>query len=442
MTPGRRLLCLFPWLVMGGADRFNLELLRALRERGWSPAVVTTLPSPNPWRPAFEALAPVSDLGALPAAERPARLLAAAADADVALLAGSWLAYDLLPALRAARPELAIADYTHMEQPEWRDGGYPRASLDRAAHLDLQIVASEHLRRWMLARGGDPARVQVCHINVDTAAWDPARFDRAALRVCLGLAPDDLAVLFAGRLEAQKRPDVLAAVAAAVCRREPRARFLIAGDGSYAGFLRAALRRRGLAGRARLLGPVDSDGVRELLAAADLFLLPSAHEGIALAIYEAMAMAVPPVGAAVGGQAELVSPECGVLLPPGAPAAAYAAAILDLARDRARLRAMGERARARVVARFPLPAMGERIDALLARAAALHREQPRPPVPPAAAAAAVRAAVQSAAAHDDAEMAYHSARGPKGAARTLYRRLVAAGAWWLVPLAERIRQPR
>jgi glycosyltransferase involved in cell wall biosynthesis len=439
MAPDRRLLCLFPWLVPGGADKFNLDLLRELCGRGWAPRVVTTLPSPNPWRPAFAALAPVTDLGALPAAERPARILAAAADADVALVSGSQLGYDLLPALRAARPALVTVDYNHIEQPEWRDGGYPRASLDRAAYLDAQIVSSAHLRAWMLARGATDARVHICYTNVDTAAWDPARFDRTATRRRLGLAPDDLVVLFAGRLEAQKRPSVLAAAAAAVCRREPRARFLIAGDGSYAGFLRAALRRRGLAGRARLLGPVDNDGVRELLVAADLFLLPSAHEGIALAIYEAMAMAVPPVGAAVGGQAELVTPECGMLLPPGAPAETYAAVILDLARDRDRLRAMGERARARVVARFPLPAMGERMDALLARAAALHRAQPRPPVPPAAAAAAVRVAATNAAAHDAAEQAYRAERGPRGAARALYRRLVAAGAWWLVPLAERLR---
>lgn len=439
MAAGRRLLLLLPWLALGGADKFNLDLLRCLRARGWDARVATTLPAEHPWRPAFEALAPVVDLGALPAAERPGRALAAAAAADVVLLSGSQLAYDLLPYLRACLPGVALVDYNHMEQPDWRDGGYPRASLDRAPQLDLQVVSSAHLRAWMLARGADPARVHVCYTGVDAAEWDPARHDRAALRRRLGLAPDEVAVLFAGRLEAQKRPAVLAATAAAVCRAEPRARFLIAGDGAYAGFLRAALRRRGLAGRASMLGPVSNAGVRELLAASDIFLLPSAHEGISLALYEAMAMGVAPVAAAVGGQAELVTPGCGALVPAGAGAAAYAAAVLALARDPAALRATGERARRRAVEVFPLAHMGDTMDALLRRAATLRRDDQRPPPSAAEAAAAARAAAAAAAAQDAADLAYRAGRGPRGAARALYRRLVAAGAWWLVPLAERLR---
>jgi glycosyltransferase involved in cell wall biosynthesis len=437
--PSPRLLCLFPWLAMGGADKFNLDLLRCLRERGWDARVATTLPAANPWRPAFEALAPVVDLGALPAAERPARILAAASAADCVLIDGSWLAYDLLPYLRASLPELAFVDYNHMEQPDWRDGGYPRASLDRAAHLDAQVVSSAHLRQWMLARGADPARVHVCYTGVDPSAWDPARHDRAALRRRLDLAPDDVAILFAGRLEAQKQPAILAATVAAVCAREPRARFLVAGDGAYAGFLRAFLRRRRLTGRAALLGAVGNAEVQGLLAASEIFLLPSAHEGISLAIYEAMAMGVAPVAAAVGGQAELVTPECGVLAPPGAGADAYAAALLALARDPARLRAMGVAARRRVAEQFTLARMGDTMDALLRRAIALHHTRPRPGATPAEAAAAARAAVAAAAAHDEAERAYRADRGPRGAARALYRRLVEAGAWWLVPLREKMK---
>ena len=56
---------------------------------------------------------------------------------------------------------------------------------------------------------------------------------------------------------------------------------------------------------------------RDLLAAADMFFLPSEWEGIALSVYEALACGVPVVGADVGGQRELVTLECGVLIDRG-----------------------------------------------------------------------------------------------------------------------------
>lgn len=460
MAAGRRLLLLLPWLALGGADKFNLDLLRCLRARGWDARVATTLPAEHPWRPAFEALAPVADLGALPAAERPGRALAAAAAADVVLLSGSQLAYDLLPYLRACLPGVALVDYNHMEQPDWRDGGYPRASLDRAPQLDLQVVSSAHLRAWMLARGADPARVHVCYTGVDAAEWDPARHDRAALRRRLGLAPDEVAVLFAGRLEAQKRPAVLAATAAAVCRAEPRARFLIAGDGAYAGFLRAALRRRGLAGRASMLGPVSNAGVRELLAASDIFLLPSAHEGISLALYEAMAMGVAPVAAAVGGQAELVTPECGYLVPVAeGELDAYVAILAGLIADPARRRAMGAAARERVARHFPLSSFGPRMAELFERAAELRRVEPRQAVGRALARELAVEAVEHARVEQVVDVLWarqqaldagqgaparagamaRAAVSLRDALRPAYHAAVRGGLTWLVPLKDRLR---
>ena len=41
----RRLLCLYPWMELGGADKFNLDMLAQLTARGWAATVVTTLPS-------------------------------------------------------------------------------------------------------------------------------------------------------------------------------------------------------------------------------------------------------------------------------------------------------------------------------------------------------------------------------------------------------------
>jgi hypothetical protein len=104
--------------------------------------------------------------------------------------------------------------------------------------------------------------------------------------------------------------------------------------------------------------------MRALTATADIALLPSAREGIALVLYEAMAMKTTPVAAAVGGQGELITPDCGYLIEQGPDEMErYVEALFELLSNPERRRVMGEACRARVVARFDLAVMGAAMDA-------------------------------------------------------------------------------
>jgi glycosyltransferase involved in cell wall biosynthesis len=442
----KHLLCIFPWLTIGGADKFNLDMLGQLRARGWQATVVTTLAHAHPWRAEFERQgARVLDVGAAPASEQPARLMQIVADLQPGwvLVSHSALAYAALPYLRAHAPDATFVDYNHLVDPADPRGGYPAESLAAADALDLQITSSEQLRSWMIARGGDPGRIAVCTTNIDAGLWDPAAYDRPRLRANFGLPERAFVGLVAARLERVKRPVLAAAIMRDVLRAVPDAYFLVAGTGPYAGFLQSFVARHGLEGRLRLLGALDNRRIRELLALSDVLLLPSQAEGLSLAVYEAMAMGVVPVSVAVGGQAELVTPECGVLLPHGRhERQAYAAALETLARDRARLRAMGASARQRVELHFRLSQMGDRMQALLLEAARQRQLHPRP----AGAATALEAARRArAVAKRDARWVAASAgpaRTPRQQARALYARLVDTGAWWLVPVAERLYDAR
>ncbi|HWQ12412.1 MAG TPA: glycosyltransferase family 4 protein, partial [Roseiflexaceae bacterium] len=110
-----------------------------------------------------------------------------------------------------------------------------------------------------------------------------------------------------------------------------------------------------------------------------IFFLPSQQEGISLALYEAMAMGLAPVCADVGGQRELLTPECGVLVPPGRDEArAYEEALATLLADPARRQALGRAGRRRVAEAFRLDQMGDRMAALIERAHELARDAPRP----------------------------------------------------------------
>jgi hypothetical protein len=105
--------------------------------------------------------------------------------------------------------------------------------------------------------------------------------------------------------------------------------------------------------------------MRVLMSAADILLLPSQAEGVALVLFEAMSMGVVPVATDVGGQRELVTPECGRLVAPGPQVIASLVealnALLIDAEARVRCAAQG---RARVEAEFDLDRTGEQIEAL------------------------------------------------------------------------------
>src|SRR5262249_5244968 len=144
------------------------------------------------------------------------------------------------------------------------------------------------------------------------------------LRERLGAGPERPVVLTLGRLDAQKGYPVLLEAAAQL----PDADFAVAGEGPERDVLEDLAGRLGIADRVHFLG--HRTDVPELLAAADVFALPSLYEGSSLAVLEAMAARRAVVSSAVGGTEELIEDgESGLLVPPG-DAAALAGAIRRL----------------------------------------------------------------------------------------------------------------
>jgi glycosyltransferase involved in cell wall biosynthesis len=364
---------LVPWLRMGGADKCNLDIVAELQHLGWEVTVIATLASGQEWFSRFTELTP--DVFVMPHFLHPdhsASFLEYCIESrrpDAFLLSHCEFAYQLLPYLRRRFPRLPLVDLNHIEEEHWRGGGYPRMGATLGKILDLQITVSEHLRGWMIAHGSEPDKVKVCYLNVDTQNWCPNPEIRRHLRADLGIAEQRPVITFAGRVCDQKQPDVLAAVIRKLRRKGYDFVALIIGDGEDLPRLRRKLVLEVMTGHVRFIGMQPNDRTRTIFQASDIFFLPSRHEGISLAIYEAMACGLAVVGADVGGQKELVTPDCGLLLPRGDFASevrAYAAALACLLEDPAAMRRLGETARQRVETHFPLPAMGARLAGLLA----------------------------------------------------------------------------
>lgn len=250
------------------------------------------------------------------------------------------LAPALVPRLaRLFRAEGVGVVQTHHEGPLLYGGPAARLVGARLVHVEhdaWHLADPRAARRTrLLMRALRPARVAVSGAVAEAGeaalglpfrvignAVDDARFtpgDRVAARRALGLPPVGPLVVAAARLEPVKGIDVLIA---ALAHLPGDIRLAIAGDGSR----RADLEAQAAAlapGRVIFLGRCDD--MPALYRAADVFALPSRHEGLPLALLEAQSCGCPAVAADVGAVAGALDPATGRLVPPEAPGALAAA---------------------------------------------------------------------------------------------------------------------
>jgi glycosyltransferase involved in cell wall biosynthesis len=152
-------------------------------------------------------------------------------------------------------------------------------------------------------------------------------------RRSLGLPADALVLGHVGRFHARKNHRLVVDVAAEVFRQEPSGRLLLVGDGAGEGEVRAQVQALGIADRVVFAGA--SDQVPQLLRhAIDVFLFPSHHEGLGVAVVEAQAAGLRCVIADHLPSEIDVVPQLIQRLPIGAPPPVWAAAILRAARQR------------------------------------------------------------------------------------------------------------
>ena len=216
-----------------------------------------------------------------------------------------------------------------------------------ARRVDGLIAVAPEVRSAILATmHGIPARkIAVIPNGVDTRRFR-RRGEREKTRAGLGLAPVARAISVVATFKEQKGHRFLIEAAAALAPDYPEARYLLIGDGELRADLEQRIAAAGLTGQFRLLG-LRPD-VPDLLAAADLFVLPSLWEGLPMALVEAMAAGLPVVATDVSGtRGVMAGGETGLLVPPG-DAAALARAIAALLDDPARAGVMGAAARRRV----------------------------------------------------------------------------------------------
>jgi glycosyltransferase involved in cell wall biosynthesis/peptidoglycan/xylan/chitin deacetylase (PgdA/CDA1 family) len=208
---------------------------------------------------------------------------------------------------------------------------YRRIDLLVLRRFPRIVAVSESLRRELIAAGLSPDRICVIPTSIDGARFAEGAADRASEWRRRAAEPGAPVIVTVGRLYRQKGLEYFVQSAAQIHEVVPRARFWIVGEGVQRAQLEAQIRGLGLEGVVTLLG--GQRDIAAIMAASDVFVMPSLGEGLSNVLLEAMALGKPVVATRVGGNPEIVRDgETGWLVPPRHPVA-LATAVLKILKD-------------------------------------------------------------------------------------------------------------
>lgn len=354
----RRIALVIKSLRVGGAETQLVALATGLQNRGWRPVVIT-LDAPSPGDELASVLAehgvPRRDVGMKPSVRglgslslSAARRLARILREEGAQLVHSHMIHANVTS-RLARlwaPELRVVSTVHNEAEG--DPGSRKLWVGDQLYRwteplsDLTTcVCRRGVERHLSARASSTDQIVYVPNGIDTSEWSHCPDARTQVRAELGATPGHFVWLAVAAFRPEKDYPNLLRAFQQHAKARPDALLVIAGDGATRAEAVELARHLDLESRIRFLG-LRRD-VRDLMSAADAFVMSSLREGMPIVLLEASLCGLPVAATDVGGNSDVVSPSVSVLAPT-ADSAALARAMTTIASGRE----FGERARARV----------------------------------------------------------------------------------------------
>ncbi|MFN8400385.1 MAG: glycosyltransferase [Anaerolineales bacterium] len=236
---------------------------------------------------------------------------------------------------------------------KWRDGLH--TFLINHGVIQTLVASSARTRTNAIEVGVQPERITTIYNAI--MPFDVAHIDRESVRAKIGLKKDEVFFLAVGRLVYEKGHEFLIEAMAEVAKVDSHAIAGICGAGPLQDQLQTQIEKLNVQNNMKLLGQWGS--IPEILAAADVFVLPSRWEGLPMALLEGMMAGLPVIATRVEGVDEVVQPgEHGLLVPLESPAE-LAQAILQLLRSPQDRQRMGKAARERVLSSYTTDRMCE-----------------------------------------------------------------------------------
>ena len=312
------LLFIMPWMITGGADLFNLNLVKGLDKDKFTITIITTEPNKNVLRQEFEKYATVYDLTSFLDQKywlAFINYIIEKENINLILNSNSKIGYNILPYIKSKYIDIPIIDYVHMEEWYNRNGGYSRYSAMYESVIDKTLVCNENSRKILINHfGKSKDEVETVYIGVDENKFNPEKYDKEELmKKYLGEVSDKKILSYICRISEQKRPLLLLQIIAKLKEKRQDFKVLVVGDGNLLNKMKERAKELNIYDDIVFTGSLKDTA--EIYAISDLTINCSLKEGLALTAYESLSMGVPVVSSDVGGQKELITNEVGEIIP-------------------------------------------------------------------------------------------------------------------------------
>ena len=302
-----KILFLFPWMVTGGADFFNLDLIKRLDKEKYESIVLTTTPNDNPIRQSFEDVcSQVYDMSTF--LERSDYLnfvdyIIKSRNIDIVFVSNTQYGYYMLPFIKNKYPHIPCFDYIHSIDLADPRAGFGRCSMDVDKYLEKTYCCNNFTKNQLI-KDFNKKDVETIYIGTDSEKFNPSKYNQKELKKKYNIPEGKKIVTFIARLSIEKRPSIFVEIGKRLLKKNKNLFFVIAGDGDLYNEIKSKITADFC-----MLGMIKE--TEEIYAISDITINCSSLEGLALTSYESLSMEVPVISTDVGGQTELIDEKVG-----------------------------------------------------------------------------------------------------------------------------------
>ena len=314
----KRILFILPWSVVGGADLFNFNLIKGLKQKNYEISVITTQKCDYALRQGIEQyVEEYFDLTSFLKRRDWASFIGYIIKSrriNLVFLSNSYYGYYALPWLKCQFKDIPFVDYIHAENWTLRNGGFPKDSNAVADYLDATYTCTAHLKDVMYKRmKRNKKNVKPIYIGTDSDFYNP-NIIYDGEKELKEFYEGKKVILFPSRIVHYKRPIFAINVIKRMAEIRDDVRLAIVGDGAALEDVKKYIIENDLQNLVTCFG-MQQD-VRPFYKIANATIICSLREGLTLTTFESLSMGVPVVSANVGGQSELIGQDCGALIEP------------------------------------------------------------------------------------------------------------------------------
>lgn len=310
------ILMFFPWLITGGADIFNLNLIKGLDKNKYNIIIILTEPNKNVLRQEFEKYAVVYDLTSFINQKywlAFVNYIIEKENINLIFNSNSKFGYYILPYIKGKNNNIPIIDYIHMEEWYNRNGGYARYSSMQESVIDKTLVCNNNTKKVLVKNfKRKEEEIKTIYVGVDEEKFNPDKYDKVSLLKKYKLDENKHIISYICRISEQKRPMLLLEIVNKLKDIRKDFKVLVVGEGNLLPKMKNKAKELKLEEYICFLGNIEY--TEEIYAISDLTINCSLKEGLALTSYETLSMDVPVVSSDVGGQSELIDENTGALI--------------------------------------------------------------------------------------------------------------------------------